>query len=158
MQGEVRTIGLTSAAARLRASRKRKSDPPLCCGGNVPKLSATHRGGTSANGVASASIGRRESSRRVADLRLARRPEGPLFVALAAFGMCVQAAWAPLAFIPGAFVGASAYFGNQGVFWATLVSLVAGALLAFASERFADVIEKAVPGRGAASAPTATTA
>jgi hypothetical protein len=69
---------------------------------------------------------------------LGRSDEGPaavlgLFVALAALGMCVQAAWGPPAFIPGAFVGAAAYFGNQGIFWATLVSLVAGALLAFAS-------------------------
>jgi hypothetical protein len=70
-----------------------------------------------------------------------------LFVAIAAFGMCVQAAWGPLAFIPGAFVGAAAYFGNQGVFWATLASLVLGALLAFASEKFADVIEKVIPAR-----------
>jgi hypothetical protein len=76
-----------------------------------------------------------------------------LFVALAAFGMCVQAAWGPLAFIPGAFVGAAAYFGNQGIFWATLVSLVVGALLAFASEKCADVIEKALPMRGAAAEP-----
>jgi hypothetical protein len=70
-----------------------------------------------------------------------------LFVALAAFGMCVQAAWGPLAFIPGAFVGAASYFGNQGIFWATLASLVAGALLAFASERVADFIEKQLPAR-----------
>ena len=70
-----------------------------------------------------------------------------LFVAIAAFGMCVQAAWGPLAFIPGAFVGAAAYFGNQGIFWATLASLVLGALLAFASEKLADVVEKALPAR-----------
>jgi hypothetical protein len=70
-----------------------------------------------------------------------------LFVALAAFGMCVQAAWRPLAFIPGTFVGAASYFGNQGIFWATLASLVAGALLAFASERVADLIDKHLPAR-----------
>ena len=79
-----------------------------------------------------------------------------LFVALAAFGMCVQATVPLLAFIPGAFVGAAAYFGNAGTFWSTLVSLVAGALLAFASEVLADVIEKALPARGAA-APLPTT-
>ena len=63
-----------------------------------------------------------------------------------------------LAFIPGAFVGAAAYFGNAGIFWATLVSLVVGALLAFASERLADVIEKALPGRRAGhAAPTTAT-
>ena len=70
-----------------------------------------------------------------------------VFVALAAFGMCVQAAWPPLAFIPGAFVGAAAFFGNGGIFWATLVSLVAGALLAYASEILGDVIEKALLSR-----------
>jgi hypothetical protein len=82
-----------------------------------------------------------------------------LFVALGAFGMCIQAAWGPLAFIPGAFVGAAAYFGNAGVFWATLVSLVLGALLAFASELLADVIEKALPaGHAASPLPSATRA
>ena len=72
-----------------------------------------------------------------------------VFVALAAFGMCVQATVPLLAFIPGAFIGAAAYFGNAGVFWSTLVSLVAGALLAYASEFLGDVIEKALSGRRA---------
>ena len=81
-----------------------------------------------------------------------------LFVALAAFGMCVQAAVPLLAFIPGAFVGAAAYFGNAGVFWSTLVSLVAGALLAYVSELLGDVIERALPARRAtASLPTTAT-
>ncbi len=80
-----------------------------------------------------------------------------LFVALAAFGMCVQAAVEPLAFIPGAFVGAAAYFGNQGIFWATLLSLVVGALLAYASERLGDVIEKTLP-KGSAAQPRPSTA
>lgn len=70
-----------------------------------------------------------------------------VFVAVAAFGMCVQAAWPPLAFIPGAFVGAAAFFGNSGIFWATAASLVAGALLAYASEILADVIEKGLLSR-----------
>ena len=72
-----------------------------------------------------------------------------VFVALAAFGMCVQAAVPLLAFIPGAFIGAAAYFGSGALFWATLISLVVGALLAFASEILADVIEKALTGRRA---------
>lgn len=80
-----------------------------------------------------------------------------LFVALAAFGMCVQAAVPLLAFIPGAFVGAAAYFGNAGIFWSTLISLVAGALLAYASEILGDVIEKALPARRA-GAPVSTPA
>ena len=82
-----------------------------------------------------------------------------LFVALAAFGMCVQAAVPLLAFIPGAFVGAAAFFGNGGVFWATAVSLIAGALLAFASELLGDVIENVLPGRHAGkSQPSTATA
>ena len=83
-----------------------------------------------------------------------------LFVAVAAFAMCVQAVLPPLAFIPGAFIGAAAYFGNQGIFWATLVSLVAGALLAYVSELLADAIEKALPaGRtSSASLPSTRTA
>ena len=79
-----------------------------------------------------------------------------VFVAVAAFGMCVQAVLAPLAFIPGAFVGATAYFGNGGVFWATLVSLLAGALLAYASELLADVIERGLPAKSVPSSTTAT--
>ena len=79
-----------------------------------------------------------------------------VFVALAAFGMCVQAAVPLLAFIPGAFVGAAAYFGSGGIFWATVLSLVAGALLAYASELLGDVIEKALPVRAAPVTPTAT--
>ena len=70
-----------------------------------------------------------------------------LFVAVAAFGMCVQAALPVLAFIPGAFVGAAAYFGNGGLFWSTLASLIAGGLLAYASELLGDVVEKSLPGR-----------
>lgn len=82
-----------------------------------------------------------------------------LFVALAAFGMCVQATVPLLAFIPGAFVGAAAFFGSGGVFWATAASLVAGALLAYASELLGDVIEKVLPaGRAATSLPTTATA
>lgn len=81
-----------------------------------------------------------------------------LFVAIAAFGMCMQAAVPPLAFIPGAFVGAAAFFGNATVFWATLVSLVAGALLAYASELLADVIERSLGGRVRTTEPSAVTA
>ncbi len=68
-----------------------------------------------------------------------------LFVAIGAFAMCVQAAWKPLAFIPGAFIGAACFFGNGTIFWTTLISLIAGALLAYASELLGDVIERALP-------------
>lgn len=66
------------------------------------------------------------------------------FVAVAAFAMCVQAAWAPLGFIPGAFVGAAAFFGTGALFWSTVTSLVLGVLLAFASEVLGDVIERSL--------------
>lgn len=65
-------------------------------------------------------------------------------VAVGAFGMCVQAAWKPLAFIPGAFVGAACFFGtgaSGAAVLASAVSLVVGAVLAFASEKGADLIE-----------------
>ena len=81
-----------------------------------------------------------------------------LAVAVAAFAMCVQAAWGLLAFIPGTFVGAASFFGNQTVFWATVVSLVLGVLLAFVSERGADLVERALtarPSRPAHAAPAA---
>lgn len=65
-----------------------------------------------------------------------------LLVAVAAFAMCVQAGWAPLAFIPGTFVGAASYFGNAAAFWGTAVSLAVGALLAFGSELLGDVFER----------------
>jgi len=81
-----------------------------------------------------------------------------VFVAIASFGMCVQAAVPPLAFIPGAFVGAAAFFGNGAMFWATLVSLVVGALLAYASELLADLIERALGGRVHTTEPSAVTA
>jgi hypothetical protein len=64
------------------------------------------------------------------------------FVAVAAFAMCVQAAWSPLGFIPGAFVGAASFFGTGGLFWSTVASLVLGVLLAYVSELLGDVIER----------------
>lgn len=74
-----------------------------------------------------------------------------LAVAIGAFAMCVQASVPALSFIPAAFVGAAAYFGLQGAagfagpgFWTVLVSVIGGTLLAFASEKGADVIEKAM--------------
>ncbi|KUO06051.1 DUF1097 domain-containing protein [Streptomyces caeruleatus] len=62
-----------------------------------------------------------------------------LCVAVGAFGMCVQARWSPLSFIPGAFVGAACYFGNGTVWQSTLISLVVGALLAYASEALGEL-------------------
>lgn len=65
-----------------------------------------------------------------------------LFVALGAFAMCVQALWGPLSFIPGAFVGAACFFGNDTLFVTTLISLIVGALLAFLSELGGDALAR----------------
>lgn len=67
-----------------------------------------------------------------------------LCVAVGAFGMCAQAFWAPLSFIPGAFVGAAFYFGNGTLVLSTLISLVAGALLAYVSEVVGDLMTRTV--------------
>ncbi|WP_282948900.1 DUF1097 domain-containing protein [Cellulomonas endometrii] len=56
-----------------------------------------------------------------------------LAVALGAFVMCVQAGWGVLGFVPGAFIGCSAYFGTAFDFWPTVLALVAGAVLGWAS-------------------------
>lgn len=69
-----------------------------------------------------------------------------LVVALAAFCMCVQAGWAPLAFIPGTFIGAASFFGNATLFWSTVTSLVVGVLFAYASEVLGDVVERGLGG------------
>ncbi len=79
-------------------------------------------------------------------------------VAVGAFGMCVQAAWKPLAFIPGAFVGAACFFGagaTGAAVVAAALSLVVGAVLAFASEKGADVIEPLLGRKPAPATPAA---
>lgn len=83
-------------------------------------------------------------------------------VAVGAFLMCVQATLPPLAFIPSAFIGAASYFGFAGAlgfagagFWSVLLSVVAGTVLAFLSEKGADLVEAALGGTppAVASAP-----
>lgn len=81
-------------------------------------------------------------------------------VAVGAFIMCVQAAIPLLAFIPSAFVGAAAYFGFAGAvkfagpgFWSVLLSVIGGTILAFLSEKGADVIERALGGTAPAVEP-----
>ncbi|GAB2936735.1 hypothetical protein GCM10027047_36700 [Rhodococcus aerolatus] len=91
-----------------------------------------------------------------------------LLVGVGAFGMCVQARVPVLSFIPASFIGASAYFGygaatnlmlvkgavfngeanfsSPSLFWGLLVSLVGGSVLAWLSERGADVVERALGG------------
>ncbi len=58
---------------------------------------------------------------------------------------------------PAPWPGAASYFGNGTVFWATAFSLVLGVVLAYASERFADVVERVLTGRTSTTeAPAAT--
>jgi hypothetical protein len=72
--------------------------------------------------------------------------------------MCLQAGWAPLSFIPGAFVGAAAYFGTAFSFWPTAVALVCGALLGWASGILGARLQSAVTGRAPAAEPPAAPA
>ena len=55
-------------------------------------------------------------------------------VTVLAFVLCVQAAAAPLSFIPGAFAGTAVFFGTAFDFWGTVVALVAGACLGWVSD------------------------
>jgi hypothetical protein len=54
-------------------------------------------------------------------------------VAFAALAMCLQAGWAPLSFIPGAFAGTAVFFGTQLSFWPTVLALIIGACLGWLS-------------------------
>lgn len=76
--------------------------------------------------------------------------------------VCVQAGWAPLSFIPGAFVGAAAHFGTAFSFWPTAIALVAGALLGWASgvlgARLQVMATRRTPSAEPPSAPAQATA
>lgn len=65
-------------------------------------------------------------------------------VAVAALAMCLQAGWAPLSFIPGAFAGTAVFFGTQLSFWPTTVSLIIGAGLGWLSAFLGDRIQTLV--------------
>jgi hypothetical protein len=65
-------------------------------------------------------------------------------VGIAALAMCLQAGWAPLSFIPGAFAGTAVFFGTQLSFWPTTVSLIIGAALGWLSAFFGDRIQALV--------------
>ena len=71
--------------------------------------------------------------------------------------MCLQAGTPLLSFIPGAFVGAAAYFGTAFSFWPTAIALVAGALLGWASGVLGARLQTVVTGRTpSAEPPTAS--
>lgn len=62
-------------------------------------------------------------------------------IAGAALAMCLQAGWAPLSFIPGAFAGTAVFFGTALSFWPTVIALVIGAGLGWASAVLGDRIQ-----------------
>lgn len=66
-----------------------------------------------------------------------------LAVALGAAGMCWQAHISFLGFIPGAFIGCSAYFATGFDFKGTVISLVLGAILGYISEQGGLALQKA---------------
>lgn len=79
-----------------------------------------------------------------------------IIVTVLAFVLCVQAAWAPLSFIPGAFAGTAVFFGTSFALWPTVIALVVGALLGLASELLGARIQSAVGGAAAVQTePTA---
>ncbi|SFT92156.1 Protein of unknown function [Arthrobacter sp. ov118] len=65
-------------------------------------------------------------------------------VSVAALAMCLQAGWAPLSFIPGAFAGTAVFFGAQLSFWPTTVSLIIGTGLGWLSALLGDRIQTLV--------------
>ncbi len=54
-------------------------------------------------------------------------------VGVIALFMCLQAGVPLLSFIPGAFVGTAVFFGTKFEFWPSVLALVVGALLGWAS-------------------------
>jgi hypothetical protein len=66
-------------------------------------------------------------------------------VVIPGFMICFQANYKYLSFIPGGFIGAAAYFGSGLDIKATALSLICGALLAFASEWIAVKMAKKAP-------------
>lgn len=66
-----------------------------------------------------------------------------LAVTLGAASMCWQAHISFLGFIPGAFIGCSAFFASGFDFKGTVISLIAGALLGYLSEQGGLALQKA---------------
>lgn len=78
----------------------------------------------------------------------------PVVVVILAFILCIQAMSPLLGFIPGAFVGAAAYFGASAGYptlhetlWHVLLALVAGAVFGWVSDLVAREIQAAVDHR-----------
>lgn len=83
----------------------------------------------------------------------------PIVVTVLAFILCVQAAWGPLSFIPGAFAGTAVFFGTGFAFWPTVAALVIGAVLGWLSALLGARIQGFLPASPAtADAPPAPAA
>ncbi|MGG5258898.1 DUF1097 domain-containing protein [Phycicoccus avicenniae] len=76
-------------------------------------------------------------------------------VAVIAAAMCLQAGWHVLSFIPGAFFGAASLFGNAVDVWPTVLAIVIGAVLGWASAVAGARIQAMVDGRSPAAQPPA---
>ena len=55
--------------------------------------------------------------------------------AIGACGMCLQSYWKPLAYIPGAFIGCSAFFATGSDLGGCLIGLVLGVLFGYLSDQ-----------------------
>lgn len=78
-------------------------------------------------------------------------------IAVVAAAMCLQAGWAPLSFIPGAFLGTAVFFGTNLALTPTIVALVAGAGLGWLSGILGAMIQQQVTPAPADSPTVAAT-
>lgn len=83
-----------------------------------------------------------------------------IVVVVLAFVLCVQAAAAPLSFIPGAFAGTAVFFGTAFDLTGTALALAAGGLLGWLSDVWAQriqaLVDRSAPAPAAADLPGAT--
>lgn len=71
--------------------------------------------------------------------------------------MCLQAGWSVLAFIPGAFLGASCFFGNEAGILSTILALVVGTGLGWLSDTIGKLIQRGIDKRPLNESPQSTT-
>nr|WP_082832099.1 DUF1097 domain-containing protein [Clostridium magnum] len=65
-----------------------------------------------------------------------------IIVLIAVIGMCVQAGWKVLSFIPDSFIGCGATFGNNFDWKATVIASIVGGVLGYLMELGANYIFK----------------
>lgn len=80
---------------------------------------------------------------------------GSLAVIVTVLGLvlCLQAAWSPLSFIPGAFAGTAVFFGTSFGLWPSVLALVVGACLGWLSAAVAARLQSAIDRVGAPREP-----